>query len=410
VKHSTQVRLLEELISKVQSNRTADAGCLVKNPAESYTDTDLAEKEWTTFFREHPQIIGLSGDLPQPGSYFTVEEFGTPILATRDVSGKYRTFINACSHRATQLTEAGRGEASHFVCPFHGWNYAVDGSLLAVTENDHYGNIDKKCHGLKELPSCEKYGLLWVHPQPHGVIDTEQLLGGLSPELENWDISNHRYTGDCILKKRMNWKLANDTFGETYHFARLHRKTLGNTQIGEALACESLGRNHRAVFPTKKILKLLEKPKANWHIDRAATVLYYLFPNVQLVVSKRQVTLFRIYPRGPSPKWSSTHVSHYFSEEALEKIETGKTTIIDDTNVYEQQARNGNAIISPQAAMEIIDSTVDLEDFKMGESTQRNIESGLVPYIFFGRNEAPLHHFHNHFREALHMPMLESVD
>ena len=410
MQHSTQVRLLEELIAKVRNKQTADAGSLVKNPTESYTDAKLAEREWSAFFREHPQIIGLSGDLPKANSYFTIEEFGTPILATRDESGRFRTFLNACSHRATQLTDEKRGETSRFVCPFHGWSYAIDGSLLAVTENSHYGNIDKKCNGLKELPSCEKYGLLWVHPQPDGAIDISQLLGSLGSELQNWDISVHQYTGSRILKKRMNWKLANDTFGETYHFARLHRQTLGKTQIGEALACESVGRNHRAVFPTKKILKLLDKPKSNWHIDRAATVLYYLFPNIQLVVSKRQVTLFRIYPCGPDPKQSTTHVSHYFSAEALAQIKTGENTVIDDTNVYEQQARDGNAIISPQAAMEIIDSTVDLEDFQMGESTQRNIESGLVPYVFFGRNEAPLHHFHNNFRKALDMPMLESVD
>ena len=96
-------------------------------------------------------------------------------------------------------------------------------------------------------------------------------------------------------------------------------------------------------------------------------------------------------------------------EKALELIEGGDKTIIDSGNVYDPAARDGNAIVSPDAAMEIMDSTVENEDFKMGESTQKSIECGLVPHLMFGRNEAPLHHFHNTFRAALNLPPLEQV-
>lgn len=60
--------------------------------------------------------------------------------------------------------------------------------------------------------------------------------------------------------------------------------------------------------------------------------------------------------------------------------------------------------------MEIVNSTVENEDYRIGESTQRNIESGLLDYAIFGRNEPALHHYHNTFRAALGMSSLEALD
>jgi hypothetical protein len=102
-------------------------------------------------------------------------------------------------------------------------------------------------------------------------------------------------------------------------------------------------------------------------------------------------------------------VSHYFSEAAIGLIDGGEKTVIGAENVYDASARDGNAIIAPEAAMEILYSTVEDEEYRMGESTQRNIESGLLDHIVFGRNEPALHHFHNTFRAELGMLPLEEL-
>ncbi|MGR8921188.1 MAG: aromatic ring-hydroxylating oxygenase subunit alpha [Gammaproteobacteria bacterium] len=409
MQHATQVRILEDLIDMVEHHRTADTGMQLVNPATAYTDPALFEREWQTFFREHPQIVGLSGDLPEPHDFMALDDFGVPLLATRDGDGAFRAFVNACRHRGTRLNDAPRGCARRFTCPFHGWTYTSDGRLAGVTEREHFGDVDPERHGLIELPAVERHGLLFVHPQPQGLIDTDALLGGLAEEIDGWQVGDRVHRGGCTLDKRMNWKLANDTFGETYHFARLHRNTLNQLFVGDALACEAFGRNHRAVFPNRSIVSLKSKPRERWRIDHASTVLYYLFPNVQITMSERQVTLFRIYPHPREVGRSITHMSHYFSREALAMIEDAAKTVIDDSNVYDRNARDGNAIVSPEAAMEIMNSTVDKEDFAMAESTQSTVESGSLPHLVFGRNEAPLQHFHQTFRAALDLPPLEQA-
>lgn len=40
---------------------------------------------------------------------------------------------------------------------------------------------------------------------------------------------------------------------------------------------------------------------------------------------------------------------------------------------------------------------------------QKAAENGQLKKVIFGRNEAGLHHFHQHDREALGQPLLEPV-
>ena len=41
--------------------------------------------------------------------------------------------------------------------------------------------------------------------------------------------------GQTTIDKALNWKFANDTFGETYHFGKLHKDTLGRLYYGNNL-------------------------------------------------------------------------------------------------------------------------------------------------------------------------------
>ena len=62
------------------------------------------------------------------------------------------------------------------------------------------------------------------------------------------------------------------------------------------------------------------------------------------------------------------------------------------------------------ASMEVFTSTVEQEDYLMGEYQQKAAENGLLTEVNFGRNEPPLHHFHKTFRKALGLPALDKHD
>ena len=64
---------------------------------------------------------------------------------------------------------------------------------------------------------------------------------------------------------------------------------------------------------------------------------------------------------------------------------------------------------SLQANLEVFKSTIEDEDYVMGEMQQKAAESGLLDHIIFGRNEPALHHFHSSFKAALGEPPLERI-
>ncbi len=408
MEHTLQVTILKELMSQLDEARNIDAGIQYRMPTTSYVCPEQAVAEQKAFFQNHPQLIGLSGDLPEPGAFFTMDDFGTPVLATRDKDGKFHAFLNACRHRAAKVASESRGKRSVFMCPFHHWSYANTGNLLAIPNEDHFGAIDKTCHGLLELPAIEQDGLLWVHPQVDGQLNVEALLGrDLLCELGSYGVHQQKFVGEKTIDMKLNWKLANDTFGETYHFAKLHQGTLGQIYYGNNLHFTEFGRHHRFITANRAIDAMRDKPESEWNIHAGTFVMYHLFPNVQFITSPDTSTLIRIYPHPEGAGRSVTKVSFYYSDAALQAAEE-HTGNFDASKVYDFEGDSRRAP-SVQASLEVFHSTIEKEDYVMGEMQQLAAANGQLKEVIFGRNEPALHHFHNNYREALGQPLLKST-
>lgn len=400
MKRDVELSILRELLRQLAENVNVDAGRQFENPAWSYTSREHAAREWSELFRNRPQLIGLSGDLPEPGTHITVDDFGVPVLATRSADGVFRAFLNACRHRGTRVASEARGSADTFVCPFHHWTYSSAGALLSVPRERDFGAVDHACRGLIALPAEERFGQLWVHPDPNGSLDVRALLGGMGEELGAWGSGELVFTGESLIERDLNWKLAVDTFGETYHVARLHRNTLANFVHSDNLSYEPFGPHHRMAFAMKGIEALRSQPEREWTFDGNVNVIYFLFPNVQLNVGRNTASLVRIFPDPSNPGRSRTRVSHYFDRDAI--AAAGEVDGDERRAAREyDRAADGRAIV-----MEVFDSAIEKEDYAAAETTQKAAESGLLGSLLFGRNEPALHHFHAAYREALGLPPL----
>ena len=336
----------------------------------------------------------------------TDNNLGIPILATRDKEGKFHAFVNSCRHRGGVLTEEERGEKSRFVCPFHSWTYTINGQLMGIREPKMFGDIDKSCYGLVELPSAEKYGLLVVHPQVDGTVDIDTLLGGLAEQFESWDLGAATYLGSCLpLDKKLNWKIANDTFGENYHFHTLHKDKLDNLFYGDASAYDEYGRNHRLSLLSRYVDVMRRFPETEWNVTDAGILVYYLFPNTQIVLFNRVISMFRIYPSRKEVGRSKTCISNYSAQHiGAENAEDGVK--LGAENFYDADMST-RIEFNLETQLELMNSTLEQEDYYMGSKSQQTAESGRVEHFIFGRNEPALQHFHTHYRDALGMPPLE---
>lgn len=390
MRHDDQVRLLKELLAKLDAGVTVDAGGLRRNPASAYTDPDLAARERQAFFREHPQLIGLSGDLPEPGSFLTVDDLDVPILATRDRDGTFRAFINACRHRGATLESRPRGTTQRFACPFHAWTYDTGGVLVGLPKADHFGDVDRTCLGLVELPAVERYGLLYVHPDRNGTIDVDAMFGEeLAAELDAWDMGGLRYLSEDRYDVACSWKLAMDTFGETYHFPVLHRDTLSPQLHGNVQTYDTFGRNHRMVLARRAIDAMRHQPEETWDVTVAGQPIYWLFPNVQLAPFALGVFLVRAFPAGDDPGRHVSRISFYLKPEFAESESVDAIRGLATTNFAD---------------------VIRDEDYVMSAQQQRSATTGALSHLLFGRNEPALHHFHNTYRAALGLEPLPLLD
>ena len=412
MKHEKQVEILEELMRQVDAGKNIDAGVQYKMPMSAYVCPEIAAKEWDLLFQHHPQLIGLSGDLAEPGSFLTIDDFGTPVLATRDKDGVFHAFLNACRHRGVRVAQDTRGRKNVFTCPFHAWSYSNTGDLVAIPDEDHFGPVDKSCNGLIQLPAVERDGLLWVHPQPDGYLDIDALLGQpLADELASYSLGNLAHGGVKTITMNLNWKLANDTFGETYHFAKLHKNTLGKIIPGNTLHLEEFDAHHRFVTASGTLQDYKDVPESEWDIHvGSAFILYYLFPNITLIAGKDNCTIVKIYPDPTNAGRSISQVVAYYSQDLIDmEKEAREGRVLQDVNADTAYDPENRSIPTLAATMEIFTSTIEQEDYLMGEFQQKTAQNGLLEFVTFGRNEPPLHHFHKTFREVLGLSPLEKI-
>jgi phenylpropionate dioxygenase-like ring-hydroxylating dioxygenase large terminal subunit len=379
---SEQIAQIKTMMARLDTGTTVDAGGVRYNPTASYVDPELAAQEWEAFFVGAPQMIGLSGDLPEPGSFLTVDDLDVPVLATRASDGKFRAFVNACRHRGVILETASRGTGRRLTCEFHSWSYDLDGTLVGLPKQDHFGDVDRDCLGLVELPAVERSGLLWISTDPNGAIDLDEVFGdALAAELDSWGFDQLHYLGADEYDVACNWKLAMDTFGETYHFTSLHRNTIANSFHGNVQCYDTFGRNHRMLLVRRQIESLRARPEEDWRITEASLPVYWLFPNVQLMPSEEGCYLVRAYPVPGEPGRHVSRISFYLWQDPA-------TADVGHTEIQRQIAAGFAEIIRD-------------EDYVMSASQQRTASSGGLEHVVFGRNEPALHHYHNTYRTRL---------
>ena len=409
VRHDEQVRLIKELLARLDSGTNVDAGGLRKNPVEVYTDPALAAREWDEFFSSRPQLIGLSGDLPDAGSFLTTEDFGVPVIATRDADRTFHAFVNACRHRGAVVVEERRGTARRLTCPFHGWTYDPQGTLVGLPKLDHFGSVDTECLGLVELPSLEWNGLLYVHPDPDGVIDPDEMFPPeLAAELAEWNYGELTYLDADSYDVACNWKLAMDTFGETYHFASLHQDTLFSVFHGNVQCYDTFGINHRMILTKRAIDEMRLLPESEWDITVAGLPVYWLFPNTQLMPFEHGAYLVRAFPDPERPGHHVSRITFYL------RPETSATGHVDDVEALPPHfgTDDEGAVLQRMIAQGFAEVIRD-EDYWMSASQQRTAESGRVSHALFGRNEPALHHYHSTYRALLDLeplPLLHETD
>lgn len=171
------------------------------------------------------QVAGVASDLERPGAYFTYEIGHDSILVVRQAEG-VRAFHNVCRHRGRQLCEPGRGSLQTIRCPFHHWEWELDGSLKNIPGRDGFPELGPAhAWGLRELSAEVWGGLVWIHfdaePEP-----LASYLGAVAPRLAAYRLEDYVLVADQTVEVECNWKVSIDANNEAYHIPAIHPELL----------------------------------------------------------------------------------------------------------------------------------------------------------------------------------------
>jgi len=370
----TQTQQSEILLDYLAGKTTAMMADVYRQPVAQYFAPQALAEEQATLFRREPLFLCLSGDLPEPGDYLTDDRCGVPILLARQRDGRIGALLNVCRHRGARVA-SGEGNAIRgLACPYHAWRYDLDGALMSIPFREGFDTV---CSGLPHLPVIERYGAVWVIPDPTADADFSS-LEPLERDLTAYNLHRHHRFATREVTVRMNWKLVVDTFLESYHIQVLHRKTIAPYLHGNLGSFDALGRHLRMIIPRHTLKDLAEVPPEQRDLITHSATVYVLFPNTVFISQGDHLEIFQVYP-GESPDHARMQVSLYAPDPV--------------TSDSARQHWQNN--------LDLLLATVQGEDFPLGEHIQRDFAVGGQDHITFGRNEPALAHFHRMVDELL---------
>ena len=379
MKDSKQREMLERLRIHLATKTTDKSPYSLQVPASHYVSDDQLERELEMLFRKRPLLVALTPHIPNPGDYLTHEAVDTSLLLVRDRAGNARAYINACRHRGARLAE-GMGNKASFSCPFHAWNWSLDGKIIA-RPNSHEGfaAADARYDQLVEVPCYETAGLIFVLLEGDDIkAKVHQMMGEALTELANYDIADMQYIDSRTTELACNYKFFLDGFAESYHIAPLHKDSIHPFYYSNSTLVDQMGEVVHLVSPRKTIDREFAKPESEQgKVLPYCTTEYLIAPNVLLTHQVDHIQFWRAYPID------------------------GANRCRVELNVFWPEPLDAEAERKANLNVDLVWQVTTEEDFPQSVAIHRNLRSGALPELVFGQNEPALIYYHQNIAKAI---------
>ena len=212
---------IEEILARYNDKAPLSEAFTI--PAPWYVDPRIADLEAQTVFTNTWQVVGRADQVARPGQFVTATIAGEPIVAVRGADGQLRAFYNVCRHHAAKVVTEPCGSASILHCPYHGWNYGLDGSLKGMPEFDGVKNFERQENGLVPVKAeiWEAFVFVTLDPKAQSLHD---FLGGLVKRCAPLGLAKLQYFDTRVYEIACNWKVFIDNYLDGgYHVPHLHK-------------------------------------------------------------------------------------------------------------------------------------------------------------------------------------------
>ncbi len=186
-------------------------------PAWVYNNAELNRLELERVLLPSWQIVCHINSIPKSGDYVTFDLGSESVVVLRDRDGAIRGFHNVCRHRGARLLDSAGNCPGPITCPYHGWSYRQDGSLIGVPMRDTFPGLDRGEFSLKPVRTDTAFGFVFValrgDPPP-----VSKVWGALAEELTAYRFEEMVPLGPITTDTwNVDWKIAIDNYLESYH-------------------------------------------------------------------------------------------------------------------------------------------------------------------------------------------------
>ena len=196
---------------------------VVSVPVQRYTTREFHELEMQKLWSKVWQMACREEEIPNVGDHITYEIGRFSILVVRTRHG-IRAHHNVCRHRGRRLVDHP-GNASSFICPFHGFSWNLDGSLRGVTSEWDFPHVDKPNLTLTPV-RCESWGGWVFINMDMNAEPLREFLGSFTDQFDVWK-PEERYIAAHVGKvMSCNWKACQEAFMEAFHVIATHPQIL----------------------------------------------------------------------------------------------------------------------------------------------------------------------------------------
>jgi glycine betaine catabolism A len=219
---------------------------------EFHLDSAIHAHELETIWHRSWLFAGFSIQARAPGHFFRFDLGADSLIVVRDEHGVLQALHNTCRHRGMPVCELPSGSAKRWVCPYHQWSYALDGTLLGAGGMER--ELDLSGHDLRRAPLVEVGGLVFVwaglgEPEPF-----EPAGATLATALEPQGLERARIAHRIDYAVAANWKLIWENNRECWHchvghpqYVQANFDAVRDTAANRELAATRAGEHERVL-------------------------------------------------------------------------------------------------------------------------------------------------------------------
>lgn len=144
----------------------------------------------------------------------------------RTAPDEIRAYENVCLHRGRQLRDCSGKRATEFRCPYHGWQWSLDGSLRLIPAEWDFKGVREEVSRLPEAKVARWGGFVFINPDGKSISFEEYAGPEMLEHYRKVKLQNRYKQADVTKVIKANWKVVQEAFLEGYHALATHPQLL----------------------------------------------------------------------------------------------------------------------------------------------------------------------------------------